>query len=1196
MSKPSRVTRTLLFIASFLAASILTDNLSSIRRANLEKRLNPGHALAFEANRGQVSETYSFLARDRFGVFLLGANELVYGRGRDTVRLVFNGANRAPKVSGVDVQPGRVNYLLGRDSSRWIREVPSYSRVQVEKLYPGIDAVYYGSDGSLETDFIVQPRANPDALRLRIEGHGRPSITSTGDLRVRTSSGLFQLRRPSVYQRVGDKRRQIACNYVMTDSNEIGFAVSGYDRSQPLVIDPVLSYSTYIGGGNSTAVRVATDSQGNAYLAGATTSPSFPVTAGAVPSPASGAYNDVLVTKFNSQGSMVYSTHVGGSQDDIGLGIAVDSSGQAYVTGSTSSPDFPTHAAVQSVYRGTGDGFVFALNSAGSGFVYSTYLGGSGLDAGTAIAVDAAGNAYVAGATSSTNFPTLNPLQATLKGGSGGSSQSFFHLGDVFVTKLSPAGAIVYSTYYGGSNDEAPLAIAVDSTGSPYVAGFTTSTDFPLKSPLQSKYGGAGSNSQITTGDAFVFKLSPDGSQAVYSTYLGGSADDVACGIAVDSSGNAYVVGSTFSSNFPLVNAMQNSYGGQGSTSFFRMSSGDGFVAKLSPSGSALIFSTYLGGKDDDRAFAVAVDGAGNVHVAGNTASPNFPVTADAAQSSLGGVGAVDLSNMLPGGYFKAPVGFGDAFYARFSPTGSLTYSTYLGGSDDDVASGLALDSSGNAYLSGNTVSANFPLAGSSYQKQLGPVVAQDSSGRQVTSLLFGDAFLAIFASGSTTPVPAITSVVNAASLDTRLAPGTSVMVLGKNLPANASAGALVAGQTAQVSSATATQWTVAIPYNAATGSSTIQIGTSAAFPITLSQYAPALFSADGTGQGAALAQRVLSGSTPSVTASAPAMPGDTLYIFATGLGAIDANSRPNPLPTVTLGGQQAVVQIGVAVSGTPGTYRVTFQVPVATPAGNQALVLSIAGANSQSLTLPVGALTGIAITAVENGASFLPGFSQGSWITITGANLSGTSRIWTGADFNGNNLPTVLDQVSVTIDGKPAYMYYISPIQINALSPADAAVGPVPVQVTYAGKTSNVLTATEAAFSPALFMFTPQGQKYVAAVRPSDGQYIGPASLYPGLTVPAKAGDTLELFGTGFGPTNPTTDFSQTFAGAPPTVYTVTATIGGVAATVGFAGLVAPGEYQFNILVPSVPSGDNLVVLKVNGVTSQANAYLTVQ
>ena len=417
MSKRSLVTCTVLFIASLLAAWILTSSLSSIRQANLEKRLNRNHALAFEANQGQVSERYGYLARDRFGVFLLGANELVYGAGRDAVRLVFNGANQAPRISGLDLQPGHVNYLLGRDASKWIREIRSYARVQVEQLYPGIDAVYYGSDGSLETDFIVQPHANPGALRLRIEGHRRPSITSAGDLRVRTAGGLFQLRRPNVYQQTGETRRLIACRYVLGDRNEVSFAISGYDASQPLVIDPVLSYSSLPRRRELDGRARSRGCAGQRLSGRRHDRPQLPGDRGTAPSPGSGKYNDVLVTKINSQGALVYSTLVGGSKDDIGLGIAVDSNGQAYVTGSTSSPDFPTHAAAQSVNHGTGNAFVFALNAAGSGFVYSTYLGGSGVDAGTAIAVDAAGNAYVAGATSSTNFPTLHPLQPALKGG-----------------------------------------------------------------------------------------------------------------------------------------------------------------------------------------------------------------------------------------------------------------------------------------------------------------------------------------------------------------------------------------------------------------------------------------------------------------------------------------------------------------------------------------------------------------------------------------------------------------------------------------------------------------------------------------------------------------------------------------------------------------------------------------------------------
>jgi uncharacterized protein (TIGR03437 family) len=1013
---------------------------------------------------------------------------------------------------------------------------------------------------------------------------------------VRTRKGIFQLRRPTVYQQDGGTRHRVSCRYVLTARNEVSFAVGRYDSSRPLVIDPVLSYSTYLGGANSTAVRVALDPMGNAYLAGATTSPSFPVTPGAVEPPSYTWRNDVLVSKFNGQGTLIYSTHVGGTRDDIGLGIAVDSRGQAYVTGSTASRDFPTVAAVETSYQGAGDAFVFALDAAGTGFVYSTYLGGSGVDAGTAIAVDAQGNAYVAGATSSTNFPTLNALQSTLKGGKGGSNQPFFALGDVFVSKLSPAGALVYSTYYGGSDDEAPAAIAVDSSGSPYVAGFTTSTDFPLKSPLQAKYGGAGGNSPITTGDAFIFKLTPDGSQAVYSTYLGGSADDVACGIAVDSSGNAYVAGSTFSTNFPTMDAFQPAYGGQGTGGYFRMFSGDAFLAKINPSGSALVFSTYLGGSDDDRAFAVAVDMGGNIYVAGNTASANFPVTGDAFQPHLGGVGTVDLTNLLPGGFVKAPVGFGDAFYARFTPSGSLAYATYLGGSDDDVASGLAVDVNGDVFLSGNTVSANFPLAGSSYQNQLGPVVAQDSTGKGLTSLLYGDAFFAIFSAGTTTASPVITSVLNQASLDTRLAPGTAALVNGSNLPASASAGAMVGGQPATVLSATATQWTIAISTLAAVGPGTVQIGTSAPFNVTLTAYAPALYSSTSGGNGIVSALRsVGAGPTSTVSASNPALPGDTIRISATGFGA-----NPPAGSFILLAGVRIAPSSLGAVAGSPGMYQASFTMPQNIPGGNQNISITVGGQSSNTLSLPVQSVSssGPVVTAAQNGASYQDGFPVGAWLQVKGTNLATVTDTWVNAIVAGV-LPTQLDGVTVTVGGQPAYIYYVSPTQINVVAP-DIAAGPATVIVKNSLGTSTPFSTTGSAFQPAFF---PLLDGYIVATH-NDATYSLAVKngTYPGLTtVPAKPGDVLILWGTGFGPTTPAapagvqTPSTATFL----TSKAVTVTIGGQPATV-YGTALAPGFaalYQVAIQVPStLADGDYSIVATVNGVSSPASALLTVQ
>jgi uncharacterized protein (TIGR03437 family) len=1119
---------------------------------------------------------------------------------------------------GEDPLAAQATYLLGRDPAGWRTGVPLFARAVEHGVYRGIDLVFHGDTGSLEYDFLVHPGASARQIALDISGASAVRLEPDGVLAIATPAGEIRWKKPEVYQWKDGVRQPVAGAFALR-GRRVTFAIGAYDRRRELVIDPTLTYATYFGGSDNDASRgVTVDSSGNFYVTGFTYSLNLPVTSGSLQTAyhGGGAFTEVggdaFVAKYTAAGALVYVTYLGGTGDDAGTAIAVDSAGNAYVTGFTTSANFPTvTGSLQMTYGGAGtgqyqqafgDAFVAKLNPAGSKLVYSTYLGGSNDEQGLAIAVDSSGNAYVGGATLSTNFPTSNPYQAAFAGSGGsppfccGSSAPFIAFGDGFVAKLNPAGAaLVFSTYFGGELDDTVTALALDSSGNVYVGGNTISTRFPVLNAYQSRFGGAANaNAQpvITTGDGYVAKFDTTG-KLMYSTYLGGSADDAVMGLAVDATGAAYVTGFTSSSNFPVsATAAQKTFAGPNTITGERgFVWGDAFAAKLSPSGSSLVWSTYLGGSQDDAGMAIAVDGGGNAIVGGFANSTDLPVTSNAQQKNFGGNG--------PAGYTDPT---GDAFVAKISADGTaFQYLSYYGGSSSDAITALALDGQGNVIVGGATTSTNLPTTASAAQKAF----AGESSVNTTEDL--GDAFAAVFSGIATAPVTSgIVSITNGASYTSALAPGSVAAIFGSGLGTSAAAGALVGGQTAQVLLATPAQWTIVIPYNAATGASTIQVGSSPAFPITLSQYAPALFSVDGSGQGNVLAQRALISGTPGVSAAAPAYPGDVLSIFATGLGAIDAGGHPNPLPTVTLGGQALTVVSAVAQSSNPGSYLVTIQLPTSTPAGNPVLILSIGGAASQSLALAVGTLptTGPIITNAENGASFLPGFSQGSWTTITGANLSGTMRTWTGADFNGNNLPTQLDQVSVTIDGKPAYVYYISPTQINVLSPADAAQGSVPVQVTYAGKTSNVVNAAEASLTPALFMFSPLGGKYVAAVRYPDGQYIGPSNLYPGLssptppwpTVPAKAGDTLLLFGTGFGPTSPTTDFSQTFTGAPPTANTVTATIGGVPATVGFAGLVYPGEYQFNIVVPSVPSGDNLVVLKVNGVTSQANAYLTVQ
>jgi hypothetical protein len=495
-------------------------------------------------------------------------------------------------------------------------------------------------------------------------------------------------------------RTLVAGRYVLEANNQVRFLVSSYDPTRPLVIDPVLSYSTYLGGSNEDeADAVAVDTAGSAYVTGYTASSNFPTVNPFQSQCASCAAStpawDVFVSKLNSAGNaLAYSTFLDGSGNDLGGGIAVDAAGNAYVTGSTQSPDFPTVNAYESVYSGLGDAFVTKINPTGSALVYSTYLH---LSIGNSIAVDGAGNAYVTGAASS-GFPTANARQPTPGGGT-----------DAFVTKLNPSGAaLVYSTFLGGSAEDGGRGIAVDAAGNAYVTGFTKSTDFPTAHPLQASNAGGtcGTAPQTyTCPNVFVTKLNPAGSALIYSTYLGGSNQDFGNGIAVDAAGSAYLTGYTQSSNFPTANPFQASYGGGTcGTGSQAHACNDAFVTKLNSTGSALVYSTYLGGSADDQGFGIAVDSADNAYVAGGTSSTDFPT----------------VNSLQPD---NSP--YGTIFVAKFDTAGlALVYSTYLGGSLQDFGSSIAVDAANNAYITGGAGSSNFPVVGALQAKYGGDIDA----------------------------------------------------------------------------------------------------------------------------------------------------------------------------------------------------------------------------------------------------------------------------------------------------------------------------------------------------------------------------------------------------------------------------------------------------------------------------------------
>ncbi|MBI5605785.1 MAG: SBBP repeat-containing protein [Deltaproteobacteria bacterium] len=572
-------------------------------------------------------------------------------------------ASPAPP-QGRDPSQTRVSYFLGNDPAKWQTHLPVYNQISLGEVYPKIDLHLVAHGNKVEKIFTVRAGGDPQDIKLAIESAGALKINPRGELEICFGQKMARFSKPIAFQEKNGKKEYVQVAYGL-DKDSYGFKVGMYDRSLPLTIDPTFSlvYSTYLGGNGElgeSGEGIAVDNSGNAYITGFTSSSSFPTQ-----SPIQGTFNggwDVFVAKINPSGSvLVYSTFLGGSGYDYGYGITVDSSGNVYVTGQTDSGDFPIQNPIQGTFSGGWDVFVTKIDPTGSALVYSTYLGGSGEDWGKGIAVDNAGNACVTGQTNSNDFPIQNPIQGTFGGG-----------WDAFITKIDPTGSVlVYSTFLGGSGEDWGNGIALDPSGNAYIAGETNSADFPVHNPIQGTLAGSW--------DAFLIKINPSGSAPVYSTFLGGSAEDHGNGIAVDGADNAYVTGYTTSNDFPTLNPIQGSAGG----------SYDAFISKINPAGSALVYSTYLRGWGEDWGKGITVDSAGNAYVTGYTDSIDFP-TLNPIQGAL--------------------AGSWDAFIAKINPAGSaLVYSTYLGGSDDDRGYGLAVDPGGNVYVTGYTVSSDFP-------------------------------------------------------------------------------------------------------------------------------------------------------------------------------------------------------------------------------------------------------------------------------------------------------------------------------------------------------------------------------------------------------------------------------------------------------------------------------------------------------
>jgi hypothetical protein len=695
--------------------------------------------LSFEANRGQTARQVKFLARGAGYTLFLTGDAAVLSLHREkanaVLRMKLAGANARAGVTGADALPGKSNYFIGSDPSQWRTNVPTYGAVKYAAVYPGIDLLYHGNQRLLEYDFLVAPGADPRAIGIRFQGARKLTVNGDGALVIGFGGSEVIEPAPVVYQEIGGQRQAVAGRYVLRGKGRVGFSVADYDRSQPLVIDPTLVYSTFLGGsGDEFGTAIAVDTFGNTYVTGEScfmgypnyTCPNFPTTPGAFQTTRVGGHENAFVSKLNATGSaLVYSTYLGGSTGAAGgFGIAVDASGNAYVTGEA-APNFPTTpGAFQTTCgcSGGGGAFVTKLNATGSALVYSTYLSGSSGGWGVGIAVDASGNAYITGDTLDADFPTTPGAFQTTYGGNI----------DAFVSKLNAAGsALLYSTYLGGSNRDDGSSIAVDTSGNTYVAGGTQSSDFSTTlGAFQTTLGGGRA--------AFVSKLNATGSALLYSTYLGGGSFNGGYwgyGIAVDRSGNAYVTGETLSSDFPTTpGAFQITYGGDG----------DAFVSKLNATGAALVYSTLLGGSGEDRGSSIAVDTSGNAYVIGTTSSSNFPVTPGAPQISLRGAA--------------------NAFVSTLDALGSvLVSSTYLGGSGNnscgsrcgnnsysDSGYGIAVDASGNAYVTGWAASPDFPTTPGAFQTAYGGGI--------------GDVFITKLSPGASVSPPVTTANLNGPS------------------------------------------------------------------------------------------------------------------------------------------------------------------------------------------------------------------------------------------------------------------------------------------------------------------------------------------------------------------------------------------------------------------------------------------------
>lgn len=652
--------------------------------------------MAFEKNQGQAESDIDYIARGHGYRVRLKSTEVIVDlmphSGQPAIhraiRMRFVGARPDATVSSIAPLPGKTNYFKGTNASSHHVSIDNYSRVSYSAIYPGIDVVYYGNQQHLEYDLVIAAGAELSQIRIAFDGPDRVDIDQDGNLRLNVGSEMIQFQKPVIYQLIEGKKKIVDGRYIRLAEKEFGFEVASYDKNAPLIVDPVLNYSTYLGGtSDDVGTAIAVDAAGNAYITGYTYSSNFPLL-NAYDRSLSRSDVDVFVAKLNPTGSaLMYSTYLGGGKSqDFATDIVIDAAGNAYVTGMTSGADFPVTTGAYQTGTASGGAFVTKLSAAGNSLAYSTYIHGV---AAPRIAIDATGNIFLTGSA----MPTLRTTADALQRESANPSST-----NALVAKLNTTGtAMVYATFIGGSGTDTGKGIAVDMQGYAYVAGSTTSDDFPTLYALQAaRQGGQ---------DGFVAKINPSGTELAFSTYLGGAYNDTVSAIAVDAQGNAYLVGETYSADFPIRNAFQPEKSGY---RLVNAALGNAFVTKLAPAGDALVYSSYIGGEickgycqvvfggssySGDVAYDIAVDTAGHAYITGLARTYTFPL----------------VDSLLPDKQYDSDESL---FVTKISLTGSaLLYSTFVrtgnivygGNLQTGVPYGagnaIAVDGVGNAYV-----------------------------------------------------------------------------------------------------------------------------------------------------------------------------------------------------------------------------------------------------------------------------------------------------------------------------------------------------------------------------------------------------------------------------------------------------------------------------------------------------------------